>query len=57
MTSSGHNPFTQIRLSNGELISKHVHLIDPPEKTGQTTYQSIERNLNFWVENYAYKRS
>ena len=57
MTSSGHNPFAQIRLSNGELMSKHVRLIDPPEKTGQTAYQSIERNLNFWVENYAYKRS
>lgn len=52
----GDDPFSRVTLRNGQKVSDYVHLIEPRGSNSQEVYNSIENNLQTWVNNYAYRR-
>ncbi len=49
-SAKGTNPFANIRLQNGQSLSQHVAVYDPPSLDSREVYAHIRDNLAAWVE-------
>lgn len=47
---AGSNPFGNISLKNGSLLSSYVTVYDPAGATSKDVYKTIQDNLAAWVE-------
>jgi len=48
--SRGRNPFAEIKMDNGRMMSDYVHDIEPPYSDSKKVYEYISDHLEGWVE-------
>lgn len=53
---AGPNPFTQFTLKNGQSLTNHVTLYDPPYAASKDVYNNIRENLSRWIEDAINRR-
>ncbi|MDN7631635.1 TIR domain-containing protein [Burkholderia cenocepacia] len=50
-STAGKNPFEQVPLQSGKILSQYVPLHNPAGLTSQDVYASIQKNIKSWIAN------